>query len=92
MKEQAQLREEMAYQYKIGNFEVSIVNMICSCCVISNNFESSYSLIPHYIIIIIIGRSCYSEKIGPGCCDVKTGGYVSRIMSSCLSCFLHCII
>ena len=23
MKEQAQLREEMAYQYKIGNFEVS---------------------------------------------------------------------
>lgn len=44
MKEQAQLREEMAYQYKIGNFEVSIVNLICPCCVISNNFESIYSL------------------------------------------------
>jgi hypothetical protein len=27
MKEQAQLREEMAYQYKIGNFEVRITNL-----------------------------------------------------------------
>jgi hypothetical protein len=26
MKEQAQLREEMAYQYKLGNFEVRIAN------------------------------------------------------------------
>jgi hypothetical protein len=26
MKEQAQLREEMAYQYKLGNFEVRITN------------------------------------------------------------------
>lgn len=25
MKEQAQLREEMAYQYKLGNFEVSTI-------------------------------------------------------------------
>lgn len=25
MKEQAQLREEMAYQYKLGNFEVRII-------------------------------------------------------------------
>jgi len=28
MKEQAQLREEMAYQYKLGNFEVRITNPI----------------------------------------------------------------
>lgn len=27
MKEQAQLREEMAYQYKIGNSEVIITNL-----------------------------------------------------------------
>lgn len=26
MKEQAQLREEMAYQYKLGNFEVRITH------------------------------------------------------------------
>jgi hypothetical protein len=26
MKEQAQLREEMAYKYKLGNFEVRIRN------------------------------------------------------------------
>lgn len=26
MKEQAQLREEMAYQYKVGNLEVSITD------------------------------------------------------------------
>lgn len=25
MKEQAQLREEMAYQYKLGNFEVRFI-------------------------------------------------------------------
>ena len=25
MKEQAQLKEEMAYQYKVGNFEVSLM-------------------------------------------------------------------
>lgn len=29
MKEQAQLREEMAYQYKLGNFEVKIETVIC---------------------------------------------------------------
>lgn len=31
MKEQAQLREEMAYQYKLGNFEVRTTNLICFC-------------------------------------------------------------
>ncbi|KAJ4845486.1 hypothetical protein Tsubulata_015641 [Turnera subulata] len=29
MKEQAQLREEMAYQYKLGNFEVEMTNFFC---------------------------------------------------------------
>lgn len=28
MKEQAQLKEEMAYQYKIGNFEVKIFSYL----------------------------------------------------------------
>ena len=42
MKEQAQLREEMAYQYKIGNFEVSIINLICPYFVFSNHLDSIY--------------------------------------------------
>jgi hypothetical protein len=42
MKEQAQMREEMAYQYKIGNFEVSIMNLICPYFVFSNHFDSIY--------------------------------------------------
>ena len=32
MKEQARLREEMAYQYKLGNFEVMKTILLCLCC------------------------------------------------------------
>lgn len=35
MKEQAQLKEEMAYQYKIGNFEVRKSNFVSLLTVIS---------------------------------------------------------
>lgn len=42
MKEQAQLREEMAYQYKLGNFEVRltvfilVVQLILICLIIDS--------------------------------------------------------
>lgn len=64
MKEQARLREEMAYQYKLGNFEVNI----CLRC----EFQSFYYIIVYALgQLAFIGRRCYSEKIGPRPCYVK---------------------
>lgn len=61
MKEQAQLREEMAYQYKIGNFEVRITNLSCLGAMLNHVLD--------FICIIaslfVSGCRCYSEKVGP---------------------------
>jgi len=74
MKEQAQLREEMAYQYKLGNFEVMKTILLCLCCSIIS-FFSSLSLISH---ITFIGRGCYSKKVGPRCCYVSLTSFNAK--------------
>jgi hypothetical protein len=60
MKEQAQLREEMAYQYKLGNFEVRIRN--------SNLFGPwllAWASTKCATIFITLGCCCNPEKVGP---------------------------
>lgn len=62
MKEQALLKEEMAYQYKLGNFEVRII------------LPFHETLIDHTLLFfqslivfsdVLIGCSCYSKTFGP---------------------------
>lgn len=73
MKEQARLKEEMAYMYKIGNFEVA-----------TNKSEliSSVLLFPcavsFLIVCVTVGSSCYSEKVGPRRCHVKLWCYAVK--------------
>lgn len=66
MKEQARLKEEMAYMYKIGNFEVATDK---------SELMSSVLLLPFAVssltVCVTVGSSCYSEKVGPRCSHVK---------------------
>lgn len=66
MKEQAQLREEMAYQYKIGNFEVRKL--------FPYDWIGIQDLLIfkqlNFVEFLSSGGCCYTEKIGPRCCHV----------------------
>lgn len=74
MKEQAQLKEEMAYQYKIGNFEVRKSNFVSLLTVIFNRFLATLLICYPFVSL---GCSCYSKKVGPRCCHVrKVAGYI----------------
>lgn len=66
MKEQAQLKEEMAYQYKIGNFEVKIFSYL------SEQKLTLFfpALVVNKYILLILGCGCYPEKVGPRCSHV----------------------
>lgn len=68
MKEQARLREEMAYQYKLGNFEVGInVNKVF----LRFHLDVHSQAVPKFLLHFIIGCSCHSTKIGPRCGPVR---------------------
>lgn len=74
MKEQAQLREEMAYQYKLGNFEVRRPSK-CRIWSIS-------TLLLTRDLSDFVGSSCYPEKVGSRCSYVRInlGERPSRII------------
>lgn len=75
MKEQAQLREEMAYQYKLGNFEVRITNLtLFGLWLLAWRLSTKFAA-----IFITIGCCRNPEKVGSWCCGVVCGHNFLRI-------------
>lgn len=71
MKEQAQLREEMAYQYKLGNFEVRI-----KYSTLFGLWLLAWASTKFAAIFITIGCCRNPAKVGPWCCRVVGLGHL----------------